>query len=354
MKFLEKTVVRVSLTLLVFSLTFVVALWLAKIDLKVLGERFLSANFAIASLSIPLVYFSHWLRAWRWKTLLSPVRSGLSIFNMFSSVMLGYAANNIIPRSGEILRPYAYSRREKLPLSLTIASVIVERFIDILNLLLFMSIALVFVGDTLQRVLPNYNLRDITRSFGISAVGLLVLLVLVAATPMAEVGIRVIIKPFSEGLWKKLHDALTTFKHGLQILKRPSEYPLLALQSCLIWLFYILPVYVMFLAFDTPSIHNLSFVDACIVLLVTAIATTITPPLPGAFILIPTFLAGTLIPLYGVMKEDAAAYSLLTFMLNYIPVTILGGLFMLREQVRPTQHVDTKIEEIPSSEQTPI
>ncbi len=114
----------------------------------------------------------------------------------------------------------------------------------------------------------------------------------------------------------------------------------------------------MFLATPDPIIHALTFVDACavllvtaiattitpplpgafVVLLVTAIATTITPPLPGAFILIPGVLIGAMIPLFGVSKEEAFAYSMLTFMLNYIPVTIVGGLFMLREQVRPTKN----------------
>ncbi len=176
MKFLEKTVVRVALTLLIFCLTFAAVLWWAKVDLVLLGNKLLSTNFGIASISIPLVLFSHLLRAWRWRTMLKPVKEKTSMLNLFSAVMLGYAANNIIPRSGEFLRPYAFSRREKIPLSQSIASVVIERFVDILNLLLFMAIALFFVGDKLQRVLPEYNLQDITRSFAVSAVGLLVLL----------------------------------------------------------------------------------------------------------------------------------------------------------------------------------
>jgi hypothetical protein len=46
-------------------------------------------------------------------------------------------------------------------------------------------------------------------------------------------------------------------------------------------------------------------------------------------------LGSALVPLFGCTREDAAAFAFLTFMLNYLPVTVLGGLFMMREQVRP-------------------
>ncbi len=349
MKFLENTIVRVALTLLVFCVTFAIVLHVANVDLMQLGSKLLATNFAIASISIPFVLISHLLRAWRWKTMLRPVKEQTSLLNLFSAVMLGYAANNIIPRSGEFLRPFAFSRREKISLSKAIASVVIERFVDILNLLLFMAIALFFVGERLQSVLPKYNLQSITRSVAISAVGLLLVLLILVLTPAAEWILRVAVKPFSRALHDKAASAFGNFKSGLEILKKPSEYPLLAIQSCLIWLFYILPVYVMFVATPDPLIHSLSFLDACIVLLVMAIATTLTPPLPGAFIFIPTVLVTAMIPLFGVSKEEAMAYSMLTFMLNYIPVTIIGGLFMLREQVRPSQHaVDDSSNELPS------
>jgi uncharacterized membrane protein YbhN (UPF0104 family) len=207
-----------------------------------------------------------------------------------------------------------------------------------------MSVALYFVGEKLQMVFPKHNLNEITRSFAFSALALLVLIIVVALTPTAEYILRFTLKPLSQKLWLRFISALSTFKSGLQILRSPSEYPLLILQSCLIWLFYILPVYVMFFAFDSGPFHALNFVDACVILLVMAIATTITPPVPGAFIVIPTILTGALIPLFDIAKEDAAAYSLLTFMLNYIPVTIVGGLFMIREQVKPTLHVTESVE----------
>lgn len=340
MKFLQNTIVRVAATLLVFCLGLGATLWLAEVDVRVLVERFMATRYGLALLSIPIVFLSHLMRAWRWQILLEPIRSRVSMVNLFSAVMVGYAANNILPRSGEVLRPYVLHRREGLPLSGCVASVLVERFIDVVNLLLFLALALFVVGERLQQVVPGADLPRIINSVAISSLVLLVVLVVFAATTFVESVLRAIIAPFAKNGWLKVESAIASFKSGLRIIQRPSEYPKLLIQSLMIWILYILPVFVMCKAFPTESLQSRTFLDASIILLVMAIATTLTPPVPGGFIVIPAMLAGALIPLFGCTREDAAAYAFLTFMLNYIPVTILGGVFMLREQVQPGEETE--------------
>ncbi|MFM8179108.1 MAG: lysylphosphatidylglycerol synthase transmembrane domain-containing protein, partial [Candidatus Kapaibacterium sp.] len=336
MKYLQSTIVKVAVTLLVFCVGLGTVLWLADVDVRVLVERFLDTRYGLALLSIPIVILSHFVRAWRWQTLLGPIRSEpVSMFNLFSAVMVGYAANNILPRSGEVLRPFVLHRREELGLSGCVASVLVERFIDVVNLLLFLALAMFVIGDRLQHVLPSADLPRIVNSIAISSLLLLIVLVVFAATTVVESILRVLISPLTKSGWSTVENALASFKSGLRIIQRPREYPVLLFQSFLIWLLYILPVYVMCKAYPAEVLQSRSFLDACIILLVMAIATTLTPPVPGGFIVIPAMLAGALIPLFGCSREDAAAYAFLTFMLNYVPVTVIGGLFMLREQVRP-------------------
>jgi len=60
---------------------------------------------------------SHAVRAWRWGYLLSPIRRGIGFRNLFAGVMIGYMFNNVLPRAGEIARPYAISRTESIPRS---------------------------------------------------------------------------------------------------------------------------------------------------------------------------------------------------------------------------------------------
>ena len=101
---------------------------LQNINLDILLTTLLNAKYEWVLLSIPVMLISHWLRALRWKTMLSPVVEKPSLLNMFSAVMIGYAVNNVIPKGGELLRPIIYSRRDKVPLSTVMASMIVERF----------------------------------------------------------------------------------------------------------------------------------------------------------------------------------------------------------------------------------
>lgn len=328
----QKNIIRIAVALIIV----VIALWwtLSNIDLAQLGEIFLSAKYSIALLSVPLVLFSHLLRAWRWQTLLNPTQQHSSILNLFSAVMVGYAANNIIPRSGEFLRPFVYGKRSGLSLTTAIASVVVERFIDVLNLLVFMLVALYFAGDQLQQIFPGYSLQIITRSVALSGIALLALMLLTAMTTFGEIILEFLFKPFRRSLYEKIHKGLISFKDGLKIIRTPSQYFRIAVQSGLIWLFYILPVYVMFFAFDFHGAHVLGFFDACVVLLVMAIATTIAPT-PGAIGVLHVFVTAAMTQLYGISKEQALAYITLSHALNFIPVLIVGGLFMLREQVQP-------------------
>lgn len=349
MKALENTIVRVALTVIVFGGGFALALWLANVDVRLLVDRFMRTRYALAFMSVPIILFSHVVRAWRWQSLLTPIKPAISMVNLFSAVMVGYAANNIVPRSGEVLRPYTLHRREHLSLSALIASVIVERFIDIVNLLLFLSVALYVIGEQLQQVLPAANLPRILNSVALSSVMLLVLLVVFAGTTFIERLVRLAVAPFAPSLWERIDRALLSFKQGLAIVRQPGKFPVIIAQSLLIWLLYVLPVYVMCLAFPTEPLQTRSFFDACVILLIMAVATTCTPPVPGGFVVIPALLGSALVPLYGCTREDAAAFAFLTFMLNYLPVTVLGGLFMMREQVRPNSASDSELESDPSS-----
>ncbi|MBL7998160.1 MAG: flippase-like domain-containing protein [Candidatus Kapabacteria bacterium] len=327
---LKKNIVRFGLTLLILC----VAMWwvFSKIDIRQLGEAFLRADYTIVVLTIPVVLASHFLRAWRWRTLLRPVQPAPSLWNLYSAVMVGYAANNIIPRSGEFLRPFVYSKRTGLPLTTTVASVVVERFIDVLNLLLFIAIAMYFVGNDLSAVMPD--IETATRSAALLAAILLVVIVFITFTNIGEWAVRRMIAPAAPAAAEKVIRGLATFKKGLSIVSTPSEYIRLIGESCLIWLFYIIPMYMMLHAMILNKAYVFTFFDASLLLLVMAVGTTLAPT-PGAIGVVHYLVPVVMMQLYQVPKEDGLAYVALTHGVNFLSVTITGGLFMLRENVRP-------------------
>ena len=82
-----------------------------------------------------LTLFSFWVRALRWRSLLSGGRTA-SLDSLYSATMIGFMANNVLPfRLGEFVRAWALARREKCSTTMVLATVVVERVVDMLDLL---------------------------------------------------------------------------------------------------------------------------------------------------------------------------------------------------------------------------
>ncbi|MEJ2744654.1 MAG: flippase-like domain-containing protein [bacterium] len=89
---------------------------------------------------------SFWFRSIRWRILLLPERK-FRISELFSGIVIGWMANNVLPvRMGELVRAYDFGRVHRFSKSLTFATIVVERLIDGLTLILFLAIVLMFVS----------------------------------------------------------------------------------------------------------------------------------------------------------------------------------------------------------------
>ncbi|HPP40713.1 MAG TPA: lysylphosphatidylglycerol synthase transmembrane domain-containing protein, partial [Candidatus Kapabacteria bacterium] len=109
-----------------------------------------TADYLWVIISIPIILLSHWVRAVRWKILLKPILDAKSTWNLFSAVMVGYAVNNILPRGGELVRPFVYARREVVSRSAVFATIIIERFLDVLFLLILFAVVFFFSRDIIS------------------------------------------------------------------------------------------------------------------------------------------------------------------------------------------------------------
>ncbi|HRE29544.1 MAG TPA: lysylphosphatidylglycerol synthase transmembrane domain-containing protein, partial [Anaerolineales bacterium] len=84
------------------------------------------------------VYFvGVWARAWRWHYLLKPIKA-ISTNTMFPIVTIGYMGNNILPaRAGEVLRAFVLRKQQGVPVSASLATIVVERIFDGVVMLMF-------------------------------------------------------------------------------------------------------------------------------------------------------------------------------------------------------------------------
>ncbi len=82
------------------------------------------------------------IRAVRWRSLLAGPRTA-SLDSLYSATMIGFMANNVLPfRLGEFVRAWALARRENCSRTMVLATVVVERVVDMLTLLGILGITL--------------------------------------------------------------------------------------------------------------------------------------------------------------------------------------------------------------------
>ncbi|MDC1067958.1 lysylphosphatidylglycerol synthase transmembrane domain-containing protein [Candidatus Kapabacteria bacterium] len=307
----------------------VLSLWWAfyDIELEAMKGVLSNVNYYIALIPIPIVLFSHWIRAYRWKTFLEPIKKIDSTWNLFSAVMILYAINTVTSRAGEFVRPYVVSKREKISYSSTFGTIILERVVDVITLIIVFGITFLFLSQDIAKVLPaNVNPSSIIIiSFLIIAVGLLNLY-----PPFLDFMLRNLLKPISEKFYQKASGIFERFKKGLYILKNPSKYLRIGLLSLLIWVFYALPIYITFFAFDFQNELNLGFVDATMLVIVAGIAVTIAPS-PGGAGVYHLFMQKSLVNLYNVDPTTALAFATVVHGISTVTQTVVGFLFFKRE-----------------------
>jgi glycosyltransferase 2 family protein len=327
-----KSIARIILAIVV--LVACVYYSMKDINIAELWSIILNANYLWVLLPVPVIILSHWVRAVRWKRILKPIKKDISTWNLFSSVMVGYALNGITPRGGEFIRPYTLSRREKVSYSSALATIVVERFIDLLTLVIMLAGTFIFLSEKIIKGLPAEYI-DTTRivMFGLMFLGILVL---AFYPPSLRFLLKIIIKPISHKFYDKISALYEKFVVGLSIIKSPSQYLMLIGESLLIWLLYTLPMFFMFFSFGFQNSVHLGFQDAILMIVVSGVITTVSPT-PGAIGLYHVAIQGAMVSIYGISSVEAMAYATLTHGVNYLVQMVLGGLFFFRENVKNVQ-----------------
>src|SRR5688572_32746641 len=102
-------------------------------------------NPAWLAASIAVTMGTYWLRAIRWQILLAPLKA-VRLRSLFSITIIGFAAIFLLGRAGEVARPLWLARREKVALTGSVATIVVERFVDAIMLIVAFVLAL-FIAE---------------------------------------------------------------------------------------------------------------------------------------------------------------------------------------------------------------
>jgi uncharacterized protein (TIRG00374 family) len=268
------------------------------------------------------------LRAVRWQILLRPI--GPTRFSVaFRTTVIGFAANTVLPaRVGEIVRPYLLARREGLSVSATFTTIILERLLDFVTVLTLFGMFLVFFDPGLDTV----N-REVYR--GVKAGGLVG--AAVAAAILLVLGLNAIWPVFTHRvvalclklLPAKLRAPVSKLTYGLldglAVTRDPLRLAQAIALSFPLWLSIATGIWLTIVAFHMTIPFTGSFL--ILALLVVGVMAP-TPGAVGGFH--EMFRIGAAV-FYGVDNDRAVGAALVLHAASFIPVTLLGGLFMVQD-----------------------
>jgi len=277
------------------------------------------------------VYFiGVWVRSWRWHYLLRPVKS-ISTPKMFPVVTIGYMGNNIYPaRAGEVLRSVVLKRRQRVPISASLATIIVERVFDGVVMLAFVFLNLPELAELTSSSGFVGNIQTVALYGTAAFFGALLVFLAAAMFPAtAENILRWAVTRFlPEKVHQQVLGVILRFMQGLESLRSPQEALMVFLTSVVIWLLETGKYWFVMQAFP----FEVSFFALMLMNGIVNLATTI-PSAPGY---VGTFDAPGIAVLaaYGVARGTAAGYTLVLHAALWLPITALGAFYMIREGIR--------------------
>jgi len=314
----------------------VVFLWLAvrKLNLSQFWQAITHANYWWIIPGVAVYFVAVWARAWRWHYLLKPLKS-IKTRIMFPITCIGYMGNNIYPaRAGEVLRAVVLKRREGVPISASLATIIVERIFDGVVMLAFVFVNLGQLAKLAHVSIPiwkwNITITDLAIGGSVAFLGALILFLLAAMFPrfssrfgqwFIDRFLPMRIRPQTSGVMNKFLD-------GLESLRSPANVLMVFLTSVIIWLLETVKYWFVMHAFG----FNASFFTLMLMNGVVNLATT----LPGAPGYIGTFdLPGiAILTAAGIVQAVATGYTFVLHVALWLPITVLGAYFMTREGIK--------------------
>jgi glycosyltransferase 2 family protein len=305
------------------------------LHLKALGAAFAQANWWWLIPGVAVYFLGVWARAWRWHYLLKPLKS-LSTRQLFPTVTIGYFGNNILPaRAGEILRAVVLKKDEDIPISASLATIIVERVFDGVVMLSFVFLNL----SELARLTTHSGFVGDIRSLALIGtvvfLGALGVFLLAAMFPeRTQVLVGWLVKFLPLRYREKTIGLSARFLGGLGALRSPRGVLMVFVTSVVIWLLETGKYWFLMHAFP----FRVSFFALMLMNGIVNLATTI-PSAPGY---VGTFDAPGIAVLraYGVELATAAAYTLALHAALWLPITALGGYYLLRKGIHWSEEIE--------------
>ena len=304
-----------------------------EIDFSELWETLTRVRFWWLLPGLAIYFGAVWLRSWRWRYLLKPLKPTL-LRTIFPIIAIGYMGNDVFPlRMGEVLRTVVLKRREGISISASLATIVVERTFD----------AVVVVGFVLLNLgqLIGLTAGPFTQLGGAAAWVAVIFLVALAIFVMVAMFPQPAHRLIQSIIQRLLPERLSTpvgqiadrFLDGLKGLRAPKDALVVFLSTVGIWLMetglYWCVNQALGLGLNFSQLMLLNGVVNLVLLI---------PAAPGG---LGTFDAAgrAMLETFGIQSEPALGFTLVLRVALWLPITLLGAFFFVREGLKWTLDV---------------
>jgi uncharacterized protein (TIRG00374 family) len=279
-----------------------------KVNAREIGQSLLNANLSYFVIAVLLTFFTFFLRAIRWQILLNPLKK-LPLPLVYHATMIGFTCNYLLPaRIGEIIRAYLIGARGNMSKSSALATIIVERVLDVFILSFFTAAIVIF-----------FSVPAWVKKIGtiISILNILIFIILVGMHKKRTIFLKIIEKIFAifgEKIKERTKTLFSAFIEGLNILDNPINLLLVTVLSFAIWGISGLFFYALFFSFPIRLPLYAAFLD--MIILTFGILLPSTTGFIGTF----QFFVKEGLVIFQVNPNIALSYSILLYVSQFLPV----------------------------------
>lgn len=287
-------------------------------DWKQIKFALKNARYYLIAPVFVILLLSHYTRALRWRLLISSLGYKPDRANTFFAVLIGYLANQGVPRMGEVLKCTILAKYEKIPADKLVGTIILERLIDAVCLLAIFGITLAIQPGLYTQIMDQIFNTKVGVSEEKAVPGYVIVLIILGMIILL-VAIWMIRKKKTLGdVWAAVVKIMRRVWEGLGAIRHLKQRGQFILLTFLMWSLYLSGGYIGFQALHETEQYGVR--EAFTVLSAGSIGMIISPGGIGGY---PLFIEGSMM-LYGLQKSIATAFGWLLWIAQTVVILIFG------------------------------
>ncbi len=284
-------------------------------------QYFSGLNYYWIALSVVLALISHYIRAYRWNLLLEPLGYQLKTNRTFIAVMVGYFANNLVPRLGEVTRCGILKKTDGVSMTSAFGSVVAERALDLVILIFLAVVTFIiefdklnnFVFEKFYESFPDSNSLYML-AFTIVSLGLVFVVVAFFLFKLLKA------KLHRNSVYIKIRSFIRELLSGFFSIRKLKKQKAFWVSTFGIWFLYYCMLIVVFYAF--PPTVGLSLIAGLTLLVMSGLG--MSAPVQGGIGVFHILVSSVLV-LYGISTEDGKVFALVAHSTQFLTIMVFGG-----------------------------